>query len=314
MDVVTFGETMVLFTPQSSGPLRFVDRFGKTIAGAESNVAIALARLGHQVRWISRLGDDEFGWYVRNAIRGEGVDTSHVVFDPEAPTAVFFKERQAGQESKVYYYRKGSAASRMTPDDLVEDCFAGARFLHLTGITPALSDSCRETAEHAIRLARKHGLKVTFDPNIRLKLWSKERAREVLNSLAAQADIVLPGLEEGEILTGETTPEGIAAGFLRQGVSTVVVKLGESGAFYATAAGEQEYVAGFPVKQVVDPIGAGDGFAAGFLSGLIRGWSCRDAVRLGNRVGACAVTVPGDIEGYPYWSQLDPNGENVVFR
>ncbi len=314
MDVVTFGETMVLFTPQSNGPLRFVNQFGKTVAGAESNVAIALARLGHHVGWISRLGNDEFGLYIRNFIRGEGVDTSRVVFDEEHPTAVFFKERQVGQETKVYYYRKGSAASCLSPDDMDENYLAQARFLHLTGITPALSDSCLAAVEHAIRLAKKHGVTVVFDPNIRLKLWSKERARVVLNRIAGQADIVMPGIEEGLMLTGETTPEKIAQKLLQQGAKAVVIKLGEQGAFYSKSDGLQEYVAGFPVEQVVDPIGAGDGFAAGFLSGLVRGWSYREAVRLGNRIGAYAVTVTGDVEGYPTWSQIAPDKQDEIFR
>jgi 2-dehydro-3-deoxygluconokinase len=314
MDVVTFGETMVLFTPQTAGPLRFVNQFAKTIAGAESNVAIALARLGHQVSWVSRLGNDEFGLYIRNFIRGEGVDTSRVVFDDEHPTAVFFKEQQVGQETKVYYYRKGSAASFLTPDDLDEQHLAQAKFLHVTGITPALSDSCLETTEHAVRLARKHDVTVVFDPNIRLKLWSKERAREVLNRIAAQVDVVMPGMEEGALLTGAAAPEDISQRLLAQGAKAVVIKLGERGAFYSTADGQQEYVDGFPVKQVVDPIGAGDGFAAGFLSGLIRGWSYREAVRLGNRVGAFAVTVSGDVEGYPYWSQIAPDKQDEIYR
>ncbi|MFY0544091.1 sugar kinase [Brevibacillus sp. H7] len=314
MDVVTFGETMVLFTPQTAGPLRFVNQFAKTIAGAESNVAIALARLGHQVSWVSRLGNDEFGLYIRNFIRGEGVDTSRVVFDDEHPTAVFFKEQQVGQETKVYYYRKGSAASFLTPDDLDEQHLAQAKFLHVTGITSALSDSCLETTEHAVRLARKHDVTVVFDPNIRLKLWPKERARQVLNRIAAQVDVVMPGMEEGALLTGAAAPEDISQRLLAQGAKAVVIKLGERGAFYSTAGGLQEYVDGFPVKQVVDPIGAGDGFAAGFLSGLIRGWSYREAVRLGNRVGAFAVTVSGDVEGYPYWSQIAPDKQDEIYR
>ncbi|NGQ95946.1 sugar kinase [Brevibacillus sp. SYP-B805] len=314
MDVVTLGETMVLFHPAADGPLRYVHQFEKTIGGAESNVAIGLARLGAKVSWISRLGDDEFGLYVRNFIRGEGVDTSGVVFDPRHPTAVFFKERQPGRETRVYYYRKGSAASFMTPDDLDETLIAQARFLHLTGITPALSASCLATVERAIALARRHGLTITFDPNIRLKLWTAGQARETLTALAARCDIVLPGLEEGELLTGERTPEGIAQRLLTGETKAVVIKLGERGAFYATADG-QEYVPGFPVAQVVDPIGAGDGFAAGLLFGLIRGWSYREAVRLGNRIGAYAVTVKGDVEGYPYWSQIAPDEEKPeIFR
>ena len=312
LDVVTLGETMVLFVPTSVGPLRYAAQFEKTIGGAESNVAIGLARLGHRAGWISRLGNDEFGLYVRNFIRGEGVDTSRVIFDDRHPTAVFFKERQWGREPRVYYYRKGSAASCMTPDDLDEAYIGQARFLHITGITPALSSSCAATVDRAIELAKRNGLQVVFDPNIRLKLWSKEEARRVLMDVASRCDIVMPGLEEGEILTGEQTPEKIAARLLENGARVVVVKLGEQGAYYATPE-LSEYVEGFPVKQIVDPIGAGDAFAAGFLSGLLRGWTYREAVRLGNRVGAFALTVAGDVEGLPFWSQIDPRqgGQHV---
>jgi 2-dehydro-3-deoxygluconokinase len=308
MDVVTLGETMVLFTPQSIGPLRYAGQFEKSIGGAESNVAIALARLGHQAGWLSRLGKDEFGLYVRNFIRGEGVDTSRVIFDSDHPTAVYFKERQAFGDPKVFYYRKHSAASHMTPDDLDEDYLAQAKYLHLTGITPALSSSCRETVERSIEIARLHGLMVVFDPNIRLKLWTQKEAKEVLLDLAGQSDIVMPGLDEGTLLTGESDPQRIADRLRQQGASNVVIKLGAKGAYYAFEK-EEGYVDPFPVQQAVDTIGAGDGFAAGFLSGLLRGWSYRDAVRLGNRVGAFALTVPGDVEGYPYWSQIDPENQ-----
>jgi 2-dehydro-3-deoxygluconokinase len=309
MDVVTLGETMVLFTPETIGPLRYVAKFQKTIGGAESNLAIALARLGHRVGWMSRLGMDEFGLYVRNFIRGEGVDTTCVVFDEQHPTAVFFKEQQLGRDPKIFYYRKGSAASYMTPEDLDESYIAQARFLHITGITPALSPSCRETVYRAIEIAKSHRLTIVFDPNIRLKLWSKEEARDVLMDIASRCDIVLPGHEEGEILTGETQPEAIAERFLKNGAQSVVIKLGEKGAFYATGDSE-EYVPGFPVSQIVDTVGAGDGFAAGFLSGLIRGWTYREAVRLGNRVGAYALTVSGDVEGYPFWHQVSPEQQD----
>lgn len=169
MDVITFGETMVLFNTSYVGPLRYASQFEKTIGGAESNVAIGLARLGHQVSWMSRLGNDEFGLFVRNFVRGEGVDTSRVVFDDDHPTAVFFKERHAAKEPKVYYYRRGSAASFMKPEDLDEEHIAKAKFMHLTGITPALSPSCRQTVYRAIELARAYGLTVVFDPNILVK-------------------------------------------------------------------------------------------------------------------------------------------------
>lgn len=174
MDVVTFGETMVLLYPTSDGPMRFAQQFEKSIAGAESNVCIALSRLGHQAGWISRLGRDEFGLFVRNTIRGEGIDTSNVIFDEAEPTGVMFKEKRTGQDPQVFYYRRGSAASRLSPNDLDPSYLSRAKYLHLTGITPALSESCKETVFHAIDIAKDNGLTVVFDPNIRFKLWSRE--------------------------------------------------------------------------------------------------------------------------------------------
>ena len=313
MDVVTIGETMVLFIPTSVGPLRYAGQFGKSIGGAESNVAIGLSRLGHQAGWISRLGNDEFGMYIRNFIRGEGVDTSQVNFDDKHATAVFFKERQMMQEPKISYYRKNSAASEMTPDDLNEDYIAKAKYLHITGITPALSSSCKETIYEAIRMAKKHGVTVVFDPNIRLKLWSPEDARVTLMNIARESDIVLPGLEEGLILTGKIKPELIAGQFLDYGAKIVVIKLGAGGAYYANHT-ETGLIPGYLVEHIVDPIGAGDAFAAGLLSGLLRGFSLPDAVKLANRVGAYALTVVGDVEGLPSWSQVDPNRSPDVYR
>ena len=306
LDVVTLGESMVLFTPQAVGSMTYASTFTKTIGGAESNVAIALSRLGHNVGWISLLGRDDFGLYLRNTIRGEGVDTSHVHFVNTHPTAVFFKERKASGEPSVFYYRKNSAASTIAPSHLNEDYIAKAKYLHLTGITPALSDSCLAAIHHSIDIAKKHGVKVVFDPNIRLKLWSKEKAVPVLKEIAQRCDIVLPGIEEGELLTGESDYEEIAKYFLQGSASLVVVKLGKEGAYYAT--NEQTgIVQGEKVEHVVDPIGAGDGFAAGLISGLLREWSLEESVHLANRVAAFALTVPGDAEGYPYEYQINPD-------
>ena len=310
MDVVTIGESMVLFTPDSIGSLTFASKFDKTIGGAESNVAIALARLGHQVGWISSLGKDDFGIYIRNMIRGEGVDTSQVKFLEDYPTAVFFKERKMAGEPNVFYYRKNSATSQMTPQDIEEDFIAKAKYLHITGITPALSTSCLDTIMHSIKLAKKHGLTIIFDPNIRLKLWGREEAALVLRDIANKCDIVLPGIDEGELLTGETEPEEIASEFLQNDTSVVIVKLGKKGAYYATAE-ESGYVDGIQLEQVVDPIGAGDGFAAGFISGMISGLSISEAVQRANAVASFALTVPGDAEGYPYLHQIDPNYKEV---
>ncbi|RYL88114.1 sugar kinase [Sporolactobacillus sp. THM7-4] len=309
MDVVTIGESMILFTPDSVGPLRFVNKFSKTIGGAESNVAIALSRLGHSTGWISRLGDDEFGLYLRNYIRGEGVDTSQVIFDKQHFTSIYFKERKISGDPKVYYYRKGSATSFMSPIDLDKQYIMNADYLYVTGITPALSQSCNEVINRAINIAVENEKTVIFDPNIRLKLWSQEEASRTLKQIATRCDIILTSLDEGTMITGEENPEKVSESFLNMGARIVVVKMGEKGAYFQDDQGQRDYVQANHMKHVVDTVGAGDGFNAGFISGLIRGFKTREAVELGNRVGAFALTVTGDVEGYPLWSQIENRAE-----
>lgn len=184
MDLITFGETMILFNPDNRGPLRYVHTFHKSIAGAESNVAIALARLGHSVGWFSKLGDDEFGRYIMSIIRGEGVDVSRVKKDSNNSTGLIFKERFAHVNPNVYYYRKNSAASTLNVDDLDDKYIQRARILHITGITPALSKSAKEATLKAIDIAKEKGVAISFDPNIRLKLWDIDEARSVLLEIA----------------------------------------------------------------------------------------------------------------------------------
>ncbi|WP_373893809.1 sugar kinase [Virgibacillus sp. CBA3643] len=307
MEVITLGESMVLFTPESVGPLRHEQRFCKTIGGAESNVAIALSRLGHKVGWISKLGNDEFGLYIRNLIRGEGVDTSLVEFEDKLSTSVFFKERILNKDPNIYYYRRNSAASTMNPNNIDVSYYNRAKYIHLTGITPAISSSCKDTLLEAIKLTKKNrNQKIVFDPNIRLKLWSEDEAKEVLGDIAKDCDIVMPGIEEGIIMTGERKPEQIAQYFLDRGTELVVVKLGNKGAYFATQ-DVTDYVPGYEVKNIVDSVGAGDGFAAGLISGLLRGWDYYKSVQLGNKIGAYALSVDGDYEGYPYWEEINPD-------
>ncbi|MFC6835958.1 sugar kinase [Halomarina ordinaria] len=302
-EAVTVGETMVLMNPEETGPLQYVSSFGKRVGGAESNVAVGLARLGHDAAWASRLGDDPHGRYVRDTVRGAGVDTRWVTFDPDAPTGVMFKERRATGEGGVFYYRHGSAASRLEPADLPDELLDGATYLHLTGITPALSSSCRDLCFDLVERAADAGVHVSFDPNLRFTLWSVEEMRETLLPLAGSADVVLPGVEEGEVLLGTDDPEEIARGFRERGAGEVVVKLGAEGA-YVDAGDGGERVPGVPVERVVDPVGAGDGFAAGYLSGRLDGRDPVAAAERANGVGALATQVTGDVEGLPTREEL----------
>jgi 2-dehydro-3-deoxygluconokinase len=296
-DVLTVGETMVLLNPMESGPLRYSDRFAKRIGGAESNVAIGLARLDHESTWVSRVGDDPHGRYVRDTIRGEGV-TTEVAFDDGAPTGLMFKERREVGESRVFYYRDGSAASRLDPEDLPAGEIGESDYLHLTGITPALSESCRDLCFEAAALAREQDTRVSFDPNLRFKLWDESAMRETLLPLAERADVVFPGTEEGEVLLGTSDPEEIAAAFRERGAEEVVVTLGGEGA-YVDADGVRERVEPTPIERVVDTVGAGDGFVAGYLSGRLDGLDPVAATERAANCGALATTVAGDIEGLP---------------
>ncbi|MFC7440310.1 sugar kinase [Laceyella putida] len=304
MDVVTIGETMALFTPKTTGLLRHAKDFSFSFAGAESNVAVGLARLGHRVGWVSQVGQDEFGEAILAFLQGEGIDTSEVKKRPKDPTGLMIKEPLHKRELRVYYYRRHSAASRMNPNTLNEAYLAKAKYLHLTGITPALSEGCRQMVMKAIEIAKKHGVQVVFDPNYRSKLWDKKRAKQVLREIAAQADILLPGIDEGRLLVNEEEPEQIAESLRDMGASMVVVKLGSKGAYYVSK-GSSGYVEGFPVGQVVDPVGAGDAFAAGFLSGRLDGLPVAEAVRRACAVAALVVEVQGDFEGLPLRETLE---------
>jgi 2-dehydro-3-deoxygluconokinase len=308
-EVITIGESMVMMVADQSDSLQFVSSYTRKIAGAESNVAIGLARLGHEVGWISAVGDDPFGRYIRTTIRGEGVDTSQVVFSSEYPTGMLVKELNEIGDPKVYYYRKGSAASHITPCILNEDYFSNAKILHITGIFPALSKGCKETVIAAIKLAKSNGLMVSFDPNIRLQLWTTEQARETLMEIAAMADLILPGSLEAEIMVGTSDFNLVADAFHKLGAKYVVIKDGSRGAYYSfldnNGSLSNGYAKGFTVSRVVDTVGAGDGFAVGVLSGLLEHISIQEAVVRGNAIGSMAVMVRGDVEGYPTRRQLE---------
>ncbi len=303
-DVITLGETMIIMNPEEEGSLKYIDRFRKQLGGAESNFAIALSRLGVSVGWISKVGKDSLGDYIVSYIRGEGVDTSHVVRDDRFPTGLMIKERHPFIGTRVYYYRTNSAASHFSPQDLDEGYISTAQYLHLTGITPALSSSCRETVYRAIELARKYGQKIVFDPNIRLKLWRLDEMKEILLDIISRVDIVLPGFDEGKLLLGIEDPYLIIDEFLNIGPQVVVLKMGEAGAILGTKEGKRK-VPGFKVDKIVDPIGAGDGFAAGFVGGQVKGYDLFESVRLANAIGAFALTVKGDVEGFPTWEELE---------
>lgn len=303
MDVVTIGESMVQFTPTRTGLLRHATHFERFVAGAASNVAVGLTRLGHTTGWTSRVGTDEFGACVKAAIRGEGVDVSTVVSDSDAPTGIYFKERRRANTTRVHYYRTGSAGSRLAPEDIDPGYLGSASYVHLTGILPALSATCRDAAWKVLRTAEDQNVRVSFDPNVRRQLWSEQEARDVLLEMLPQIHLVSTGMEEAKLLTGEAIPEKAARSLQKMGPERVVVRLGADGAI---AIGESEEIVRKPALpvEVVEPVGAGDAFTAGFLSGQLRGKDLATSLRLGNVLGGLATTAPGDVEALPTWEEV----------
>ncbi|GGM00960.1 sugar kinase [Nakamurella endophytica] len=304
LDAVTFGEVMAMFIAQDPGPLEEVVAFRRSLAGAEANVATGLARLGHRVGWLGRVGDEPFGRYAVSELAAAGIDVAGVTVDEQAPTGLLVKSRADGGDPQVVYFRRNSAGSRLAPSAAADGYLARARHVHVTGISLAVSASSREFAFRAVDIARATGATVSFDPNLRPSLWSgpDEMVREV-NRMAALADWVLPGVAEGRVLTGRDAPDGIAGFYRDLGASLVVVKDGGRGATAFTDAGPLHRPV-FPVT-VVDTVGAGDGFAAGLISGHLDGLGLAAQLERAAAVGALATTSPGDRDGLPTRAELD---------
>jgi sugar/nucleoside kinase (ribokinase family) len=306
LDVALFGEAMLMLVADRPGPLEDAENFSKRMAGAEINVAIGLSRLGLKVGWASRLGADSMARFLLKEMRAEGVDCEKVVCDATQRTGFQIKGRVTdGSDPAVEYHRKGSAASLMGPADVDADWLRSARHLHATGVFAAISETSLAAAHKTLDVMRAAGRTISFDPNLRPTLWpSTEAMRSAINALAAKADWVLPGMEEGRLLTGASTPEGVAQFYRDAGASVVVVKLGAEGAYYDGPDG-RGYKPGFPVAKVVDTVGAGDGFAVGVISALLEGRSLEAAVTRGAWIGARAVQVLGDSEGLPTRDELN---------
>lgn len=304
MDMITIGESLVVFDSMSLGPLRHVNDFKKRMAGAESNVSIGMSRLGHNVGWLSRVGDDEFGRYILGSLRSEGVDISQVIVDHNRSTGVMFKEKRNANLTNISYYRSNSAASMINEKDIEESWIKKSKLLHITGITPALSKTCHEAIIKAVRIAKEANIPVSFDANLRLKLWGENEARQTILSLIPDCTYFLPGFFEGKLLTGIESIEDMAAYFYNMGPEVVVIKDGKNGAYLYDSSGGY-WIESFRVDKVIDSVGAGDAFAAGFLSGVLNGKSNKESVKQANLLGAYAVSVSGDWEGLPIKSELN---------
>lgn len=307
-EVILFGEPMALFIGQEYGTLKNVTTFKKALAGAELNVCIGLTRLEHSTTYITKLGGkDPFGAYICESLQKENIDTSNVSFDDEYTTGFMLKSKVKEGNPDTAYFRKNSAASHIGPEDIEKVSFGNVRHVHITGIPCALSKSCLAASLRLIERAHEHHVYVSFDPNLRPSLWkNREIMAKTLNDLACRCDMVLPGLSEGETLTGLHDAKDIADYYLSKGVKDVVIKTGKKGAYLQNAEISAQ-VPCFPVEKfsrVVDTVGAGDGFAVGVISGRLEGLPLKDAVLRGNIIGGLQLTVEGDNEGLPDRRQL----------
>ncbi|MFC4909076.1 sugar kinase [Actinomadura gamaensis] len=287
--VACVGETMAALLPDRPGPLEHVEAFRHSVGGAEANVARGLVALGVPAAWVGRVGADGFGRRIVAELTASGVDTSGVVTDPRRPTGLYFKEAGPGG-SVLHYYRDGSAGSALSPDLLDVPVLRDAPLVHLSGITPALSQGAHELVA-ALLARRVPGRLTSFDLNYRPALWPPGAdAGATLRPLLDAADIVLLGADEAETVLGTGDPAKLRA--LLPGPDVIVVK---DDKHRATAVARTATATETALRvEVVEPVGAGDAFAAGFLAGTLRGLDLRGRLRLGHLAAAGALVVPGD--------------------
>jgi len=306
--LVTLGETMGLLNPTEIGPLHHAPAFRMTVAGSESNVAIAARRLGVPATWIGKVGADDVGDLIERELRAEDVHTL-ALRAPDAPTGLMLKTRRIGHLTSVAYYRAGSAGSRLEAADLDEDLIAAASVLHLTGITPALGPGPAAAVRAAIEIARAHSVPVSFDVNYRARLWTATEAGAVLRDLVKQVDVVFAGEHEAALLCGTDDesptlydPDDLAGKLAELGPSQAVIKRGARGCV-ALIDGAWHRREALRV-QLVDPVGAGDAFVGGYLAELVSGRDAATRLTTATATGAFAVSIRGDWEGLPHRHEL----------
>lgn len=297
-DLVSIGETMIRFSPPNYERLIHTRALDVQIGGAESNLAVNLARLGLRTAWLSRLPDNGLGHRITSELNAYGVDTTGVRFVPNERVGTYFIELGVPpRPNRVTYDRANSAASRMSTADVDFDLIASARWLHTTGITAAISASCRTMTADVLKFARDRGLTTSFDVNYRALLWSPDEAGRALAPMLSLCDIVFVAHRDAVALFGAPEDPREAAQALRErhGCQTAIVTIGESGAVAATAAELVEVTQHFKVPQIVDRIGAGDAFDAGFIAARLSGDALEDALTFGNAMSALKITIPGDL-------------------
>lgn len=293
-EVVTFGEPMALLLANDDLPLDAASGFAWSIAGAESNLAIGMARLGHSVSFAGRVGDDVFGARIRRELRAEGIEVSGLITDPVLSTGLLIRDSPADRPITVQYRRSGSAATAFGVNDLPAEAIRSARVLHLTGITAALSEPSYQACRAAMIMAREAGVTVSFDPNIRLRLANQDRWAVIIDELARLADLIFVGADEAALFTYGVPAE---KWFLERGAYVVVIKDGGNGAVEHGL--DSSTAVGVRRVPLVDPVGAGDAFNAGWLSAWLRGLPADQRLAEGAAVASLVVATRGDAVGLP---------------
>lgn len=302
--ILTAGEPMGLFIAQEEALLEDVRHYMTSVAGAEFNVAVGLTRLGHEVGYMTKLGTDPFGRQIVKMMNANGIDTSLTTLTDQYRTGFMLKSKTSSGDPDIYYYRKGSASSTLCPADLDRLDLSQWDAVHVTGILPATSETALAATICLMKKARAAGLPVFFDPNLRPQLWPDQATMvQKINEMAALADYVLPGENEGKILCGSADPQVIGRFYLDLGVRAVIVKTGADGAWIIRSSGST-HVPAFIAREIVDTVGAGDGFAAGVISGLMEDLSLEDAVVRGNAIGTIQIMHVSDNEGLPTRDEL----------
>ncbi|MGK7379650.1 sugar kinase [Planococcus sp. 1R117A] len=300
--VFTLGDALITFNPSETGPLRYVSAFTRKVGGAELNFAIGCARLGLHTKWTSRLGGDEFGRVIYNFARGEGVDMANVEFVENYPTSLNFKEIREDGSGKTFYYRYQSPILTMEPEDITEAMFEEIDLIHLTGVFLAIDPKNLAIVKRVLEIANEKEIKVSFDPNIRLKLWTLEQAKAAYQEIFPYVDILLTGLDEIEMIIGDASEAALEQCAIDFNIGQLVIKDGGNGA--RLYQGQTWYTKEAFKVSPIDTVGAGDGFDAGYIYAMLHGYSPEDTLEFANGVGALVTTVSGDNEGLPYLQEV----------
>ena len=295
-DLFTFGESLSVFISSDADSVMSATKFERVTAGAEVNVAVALARLGLKAQYFSRFGNDQLGSVMLADIEAEGVDVS-LAKRVDSFTGAMVRNPGKTAPVEISYLRKGSAASTIEPSDILDSYISSTRWLHATGITCAISESGAKTVKHALEKAAQLKVKSSFDLNIRRKLWSEDAARKVLEPLAREVELLIGGEDEYQVVFGKVDPKQILAEVNKRGCKIAVMTKGDQKMRFSIDGNYEEIT---PPKVVaVDPVGSGDAFTGGAIAGLLSGMSAKSALEQGSICGALVASMFGDWTGIP---------------